>query len=123
MAKLRDSNGTIVIDSGQAAEDVANLKKAKQSLEESRQKLLREKNTLSSVCQGTAHNAFLDKADDLVRNIDNTIASIERASVAINNAVAKYQETDKRVAAALQVSASIAGNAANQAASSAGGKK
>ena len=111
MAKYRDENGTIVIDSNEANADIANLKKAKQSLETAKKKILDEKKKLPPVWQGNAYDAFVEKSDSLVKNINDIIASIDSASKAISDTVAKYAEIEKRLVAALQSSPTTTGGA------------
>ena len=104
MAKLRDENGTIVIDSAEANADIANLNKAKQSLEAAKKKILDEKKKLPAVWQGGAYDTFVEKSDALVKSINDMIASIQAATKDISDTVAKYEEVEKRIVAALQSS-------------------
>jgi len=104
MAKLRDEKGTIVIDSTEANADIANLNKARQSLEAAKKRILDEKKRLSPVWQGSAYDTYIEKSDALVKSINDMIASIQAAIKDIADTVAKYEEVEKRVVATLQSS-------------------
>jgi len=99
MAKLRDANGKIVIDSAEAAADIRNLKQARQALAEYQNKLTGARTTLRAVWTGRAFNAYNTKTNELVNDIGKAIDQIDLSIKSIEAAVARFQETDRALAA------------------------
>jgi len=102
MAKLRDADGAIVIDSIEAQADIDNLKNAQASLEKAKENLLKEKNKLDAVWEGTAQSAFSNKYNIIIKDIDESLEAIRGSIKAITDTVEHYKNVEKALVAAMR---------------------
>jgi len=102
MAKLRDADGAIVIDTIEAQADIDNLKNAQASLETAKDNLLKEKNKLDAVWEGTAHAAFNSKYNIIIKDIDESLVAIRDSIKAITDTVEHYKNVEKALVAVMR---------------------
>jgi uncharacterized protein YukE len=102
---LRDESGQIVINEREANEDIANLRRARQSLEEFRKSLTTARTRLGTAWAGNSFNSFTSKNDALIKDVDRVISQINTSIKNIEDTVRHYQEVDRRLAEEAQRSA------------------
>ena len=94
---LRNESGQIVINEKEANDDIANLKKSRQSLEDFRKSLTNAKSKLNAAWMGDSYTSFSRKTDTLVKDVDKVISQINASIKNIEDTVRHYKEVDKQL--------------------------
>lgn len=87
----------LTIDPEAAEQDVRRMQQSIELLEEMRRKLQQLRETAQTM-QGQTRDALVDKSQELLLRINNTMDNMQEAIVCIRRTVRKYEEKDAQLA-------------------------
>lgn len=97
MSKLRDANGTIVIDEAEAEEDIHSIELARSKLEEAK-KYLSPNSIDSSRMYGSARDALEEQLSRIAYDLSEWQDHCDSSVKYIRHVVSEYRRIDKEYA-------------------------